>query len=45
MIVSSKKVRHGALCPHPAQDRWFMAAIIYQEGIDKKRKKCGISIE
>jgi hypothetical protein len=35
------KVRHGrADCT-----QWYMTAIIYQESIDKKRKKCGMSIE
>lgn len=31
----------------PGQDgnRWLMAAIIYQIGIDKKRKKCLKSID
>jgi hypothetical protein len=30
---------------HPTRHRWFMTTIIYQLTIDKKRKKCGISIE
>ncbi|PNG41375.1 hypothetical protein A1354_08840 [Pseudomonas asplenii] len=30
---------------HPTRYRWFMTAIIYQSTIDKKRKKCGITIE